>query len=257
MRQSCAEFRFYEELNDFLPIEERKQTIVYRFEGAPGIKDPIESIGVPHTEVELIIVNGRSVGFDYKLRNHDRVAVYPVFESFDVTPLVRLREQSMRKCHFVVDVNLGKLARWLRLLGFDTLYRNDYSDAELAAVSVAQKRILLTRDRFLLRQKIITHAYWVRAHDPDQQILEVLTRFDLYNQVVPFKRCLRCNGAINEVEKSEIADQLKPLTRRYYKRFYRCDACKKIYWRGPHYEEMLRKLCDLARENDHFHAPSV
>ncbi|HBH35595.1 MAG TPA: twitching motility protein PilT [Gammaproteobacteria bacterium] len=242
MQKHSADFRFYEELNDFLPTEKRKQTIVYQFFGTPGIKDPIESLGIPHTEVELIIVNGRSVGFDYQLRDNDRVAVYPVFESLDVTPLVRLRERPLRKSRFVVDVNLGKLARWLRLLGFDTLYRNDYSDAELAGISVEQRRILLTRDRFVLRRKIITHAYWVRAHDPDEQIAEILKRFDLSAQVVPFKRCLECNGLIREVEKSEIADQLKPLTRRYYNRFYRCKACGKVYWRGPHYEKMVLKL---------------
>ena len=248
MRKNTAKFRFYEELNDFLPVEKRKQTVVYRFDYAPGVKDPIESIGIPHTEVELIIVNGRSVGFDYQLRNHDRVAVYPVFETFDVTPLVRLRDRPLRKSRFVIDVNLGKLARWLRLLGFDALYRNDYSDAQLARISVAHGRILLTRDRFLLRQKIITHAYWVRAHDPDQQILEFIKRFDFSAQVAPFKRCLACNGVIMPVEKSEIADQLKPLTKRYYDRFYRCDACNKIYWRGPHYEEMLRKLEMLQKD---------
>ena len=245
MQKHSAEFRFYEELNDFLTSAKRKQTIVYQFFGAPGIKDPIESLGIPHTEVELIIVNGRSVGFDYQLRDNDRVAVYPVFESFDVTPLVRLRERPLRKTRFVVDVNLGKLARWLRLLGFDTLYRNDYSDAELTAISVEKRRILLTRDRFLLRRKIITHAYWVRAHDPDEQIAEVLKRFDLTAQVVPFKRCLECNGVIAEVEKSDIADQLKPLTKRYYNRFYRCETCGKVYWRGPHYEKMLLKLDNL------------
>ncbi|MEN8213107.1 MAG: Mut7-C RNAse domain-containing protein [Pseudomonadota bacterium] len=246
MRKYSAEFRFYEELNDFLPFEQRKQTIAYRFDGAPGVKDPIESLGIPHTEIELIIVNGRSVGFDYQLKHRDRVAVYPVFESFDVTPLVRLRDHPLRKSRFVVDVNLGKLARWLRLLGFDTLYRNDYTDAELARISVDQGRILLTRDRFLLRQKIITHAYWVRSHDPDLQILEVIKRFDLSARCVPFKRCLACNGAIIEVDKREIADRLKPLTRRYYNHFYRCQECNRIYWKGPHYEEMLRKLDSLS-----------
>ncbi len=246
MQKYSAEFRFYEELNDFLPTEKRKQTIVYQFFGTPGIKDPIESLGIPHTEVELIIVNGRSVGFEYKLRDNDRVAIYPVFESFDVTPLVRLREHPLRKTRFAVDVNLGKLARWLRLLGFDTLYRNDYSDAELATISVEKRRILLTRDRFLLRRKIITHAHWVRTHDPDEQIAEILKRFDLTAQVVPFKRCLECNGVIAEVEKKDIIDQLKPLTRRYYNHFYRCEACGKVYWRGPHYEKMLLKLENLS-----------
>lgn len=124
MNKHSAVFRFYEELNDFLPPDQRKTAVTYRFTGRPGIKDAIEALGVPHTEVELIIVNGHSVRFDYRLRNGDRVAVYPMFESTDVTPLLRLREAPLRNSVFVLDVNLGKLARRLRMLGFDALYRN-------------------------------------------------------------------------------------------------------------------------------------
>lgn len=245
MPASTAHFRFYAELNDFLPAEKRRQTIAHSFHGHPAIKDPLESLGVPHTEIELIIVNGRSVGFDYRLADGDRVAVYPVFESFDVTPLVRLRERPLREPRFVVDANLGKLARWLRLLGFDVLYSNGYSDAGIARISAEQHRILLTRDRFLLRQKIITHAHWVRAQNPDEQVVEVLKRFDLGREVSPFRRCLECNGVIEKVAKSVVIDQLKPLTRRFYDTFYRCSSCHKVYWKGPHYRKLLEKVAEL------------
>jgi uncharacterized protein with PIN domain len=245
MRECLADFRFYEELNDFRPPALRKTTTTYRFSGAPGIKDPIEALGVPHTEVELIIVNGRSVGFDYRLRHGDRVAVYPVFESLDVTPLVRLRDAPLRNSAFVVDVNLGKLARWLRMLGLDVLYRNDFTDTQIADISVTTRRIILTRDRRLLYPKRITHGYWLRATDPDEQVREVLARFDLYRQVRPFHRCLNCNGLIEAVSKSEIAAQLQPLTKKYYDEFHRCSDCRKVYWRGSHYEHMQRKLSDL------------
>jgi uncharacterized protein len=249
MPASTAQFRFYAELNDFLPAEKRMQAITYCFKNNPAIKDPIEALGVPHTEIELIIVNGRSVGFDYRLADGDRVAVYPVFEAFDVTPLVRLRERPLREPRFVVDSNLGKLARWLRLLGFDTLYSNNFSDAGIARLSAARHRILLTRDRFLLRQKIITHAHWVRAQNPDAQVVEVIRRFDLGRQISPFRRCLECNGVIEKVAKSTVIDQLKPLTRRYYDIFYRCSSCHKVYWKGPHYQKLLEKVAELRPDD--------
>lgn len=237
-----AYFRFYEELNDFLRPEQRKQTLVYPFRGRPGIKDPIEALGVPHTEVELIMVHGESVGFDYQLRDGDRVAVYPVFESLDVSSLVRLRDAPLRRTAFVVDVNLGRLARYLRLCGFDSLYRNDYRDRDVARISAAEHRIALTRDRRLLHHGDISHGYWVRATEPTEQLREVLRRFDLNNQVQAFRRCLDCNGRIAPVDKRAVIDRLEPLTREYYEEFYQCRDCGKIYWRGSHYEHMLRRF---------------
>lgn len=237
-RQYSAEFRFYEELNDFLPPQQRQQTQLYRFNGHPGIKDAIEAQGVPHTEVDLIIVDGESVGFDYRLQPKDRVAVYPVFEGFDISPLVQLREKPLRRSAFVLDVNLGKLARRLRLLGFDATYRNDFRDAEIADIAAAEKRIVLTRDRRLLHAKRITHGYWVRSVNPDEQVEEVLRRFDLRRQIRPFHRCLVCNGLLDRVGKSDVMDRLEPKTKRYYEIFYRCRSCDRIYWEGSHVENM-------------------
>jgi uncharacterized protein len=239
--EHAASFRFYEELNDFLAPEQRKKTLRYEFNGHPGIKDPIEAFGVPHTEVDLIIVNAESVGFNYRLQSEDRVAVYPVFESFDIAPLVKLREQPLRRTAFVVDVNLGKLARRLRILGFDALYDNRYRDGEIAAISSEQRRIVLTRDRRLLFLKRITHGYWVRSVFPDEQVQEVLRRFDLYRQLRPFQRCINCNGTLQPVAKDDILDQLEPKTKRYYEVFYRCSGCGRIYWEGSHVENMRRQ----------------
>lgn len=236
-----AEFRFYEELNDFLPEAGRKRTLTYRFRGSPGIKDPIEAFGVPHTEVDLILVNGESVGFDYRLRKGDRVAVYPVFESFDISPLVRLREHPLRKTAFVLDVNLGKLARRLRMLGFDALYSNRYQDAEIADIAAAEHRIVLTRDRRLLFARRITHGYWVRSVLVEEQVEEVLRRFDLYGQVRPLRRCLACNGLLQAVPKAEILERLEPKTKLYYEEFYRCENCGRIYWKGSHVEDMQQR----------------
>jgi uncharacterized protein with PIN domain len=239
-----AEFRFYEELNDFLPPERRKRTLDYRFDHAPGIKDPIESFGVPHTEVDLIVVNGESVGFDYRLRPGDRVAVYPMFESFDISPLVRLREHPLRHVAFVLDVNLGKLAKRLRMLGFDALYSNAYTDADVADIAAEQRRIVLTRDRRLLFARRISHGYWVRSVRVDEQVEEVLRRFDLRRQIKPFERCLVCNGLMEEVPKSQVLDRLQPKTKLYYEEFYRCSHCGKIYWEGSHVEHMRRWFQD-------------
>ncbi|MDD1617811.1 MAG: hypothetical protein CG439_2867 [Methylococcaceae bacterium NSP1-2] len=214
-----AEFRFYEELNDFLPPEQRKRTMHYRFSGHPGIKDPIEVFGIPHTEVELIVVNGQSVGFGYQLQAGDRVAVYPVFESLDISPLLRLREKPLRNPRFIMDVNLGKLAKHMRLLGFDSLYRNDYQDAEVVNIAVNEQRIVLTRDRRLLYIKNISHGYWVRAVVVKSQVDEVLS----------------------SVAKTDILDRLKPRTRLYYEVFYQCTDCQRIYWEGSHMEDMRQR----------------
>ena len=217
----------------------------YRFDGHPGIKDPIEALGVPHSEVDLIVVNGESVGFHYQLKHGDRVAVYPVFEGLDITPIVKLREKPLRKIAFVVDVNLGRLARNLRLLGFDTLFSNAFNDDEIVAISEAQGRIVLTRDRRLLYAKAVTHGYWVRSVWPQRQVDEVVKRFDLAGLVRPFSRCADCNGRIEPVQKEQILDRLEPKTRKYYDVFYRCPACGKIYWEGSHVSKIRERFKEV------------
>lgn len=242
---NIAEFRFYAELNDFLAPAQRQQTIPYRFRGYPGIKDPIEAFGVPHTEVELIIVNGQSVKFSYQLQPGDHVAVYPIFRSLNVSSLLMLREKIPPDPRFVLDVNLGKLARFMRLLGFDTLYRNDYHDATIVKIAVSEQRIVLTRDRRLLHAKQIQHGYWVRAVDVESQIDEVVRRFDLYRLIHPFARCLVCNGVLTPVDKANILDRLEPKTKRYYKDFRQCVNCQRIYWEGSHLENIKRRFAGL------------
>lgn len=187
-KEHTACFRFYEELNDFLIPEQRKRTLRYRFNGHPGILDAIETFSVPLAEVDLIIVNAESVGFAYRLQPDDRVAVYPMFESFDITPLVKLRERPLRRTRFVVAANLGELARRLRMIGLDVLSDNRFGDDEIAAISLAQRRIVLTRDRRLLPAKSLTHGYWVRSVHPAEQVREIVRRFDLYRQLKPSRR---------------------------------------------------------------------
>jgi uncharacterized protein with PIN domain len=173
------------------------------------------------------------------------VSVYPVFEAFDITPLARLRPRVLRTPRFVLDAHLGTLARYLRLLGFDALYRNDYDDAELAAISANEHRILLTRDRGLLKRRIVTHGIFVRDDNPRAQIRDIVSRLDLGGLIRPLSRCTRCNGVLAPVEKAEIADRLEPKTRRYYDRFLRCAECGQIYWKGSHFARLEKTLEDL------------
>lgn len=241
-----ATFRFYEELNDFLAPGYRKTTFTHRFDRRASVKDMIESFGVPHTEVDLILVNGNSVDFGYIVQDGDRISVYPVFESLDISPLVRLRPAPLREPKFIVDTNLGRLARYLRLLGLDCLYRNDYRDDELARLSSDQKRILLTRDRALLQRKIITHGYFVRETSPRRQVSEVLQRFDLRKLLSPFTRCTRCNGTIEAVDKRAVEHRLEPKTRKYFDQFRICRDCGQVYWKGSHHVRAQRLVEELS-----------
>jgi uncharacterized protein with PIN domain/sulfur carrier protein ThiS len=238
MGSSEATLRFYAELNDFLQADRRKTDIPVRFHVSPTVKDAIESLGVPHVEVDLILVNGASVGFEHRLADGDRVSVYPVFESLDIGPVVRLRGTPLRRTAFVADVHLRRLARFLRLLGFDTLHSNDLRDAELVAISAGEGRILLTRDRQLLKHGRVKHGYWVRSTDPVEQAREVVRRFDLAERVKPFSRCPTCNGRLGAVEKETVAAEIPPKTARWLDEYVRCDACGKLYWRGTHFERL-------------------
>ncbi len=238
--QKSAQIRFYEELNDFLPAVRKKTQFSYFFECNPSIKDAIEAIGVPHTEVDLILVNSESVTFSYHLLDGDIVSVYPVFESMDISNVTHLREKSLRDPKFILDVHLGKLAKYLRLFGFDTLYENSYDDYEIIAISSARKRTILTRDVSLLKNKSVTRGYWIRSQHANDRLIEVIRRFDLVSTIRPFFRCTVCNGIIKKVRKESIMDRLEPKTKRYYDEFHKCTICEKIYWKGSHYENMAK-----------------
>lgn len=244
-----ATLRFYAELQDFLPDDQRSAPITREFDVPGSIKDMIESCGVPHTEVDLIIVNGQSVDFDHLVGPGDHVSVYPVFESFDISPLVKVRAEPLRETRFVADVHLGRLARYLRLVGFDTLYDNGWDDEELARISSNEGRILLTRDVELLKRSSVTHGYCVRSDDPLRQILEVTRRFHLDEELQPFTRCMTCNGLLSPVDKAEVAHRLPPRTRETFDDYSSCSECGKIYWRGSHDDELTRVI-DAVQRSD-------
>ncbi|MDY0095523.1 MAG: Mut7-C RNAse domain-containing protein [Candidatus Vecturithrix sp.] len=234
--------RFYEELNDFLPEQWKKTEFTSVVSGSCSVKTVIESLGVPHTEVDLILVNHESVDFSYCVQPDDHISVYPVFEAFDIRSVGRLRPKPLRETRFVLDVHLGKLAVYLRFSGFDTLYRPDYDDNTLAQISCEEHRILLTRDRELLKRRIITHGYCVRATHPPYQLREVFTRFHLSLPVPFVPRCTKCNAVPQPVVKSEVFEQLPPLTREHFEEFFYCAACDLFYWKGSHYQRMRALL---------------
>lgn len=235
-----ATFRFYAELNHFLTHRKRQIAFAHHFDGRQSIKDMIESLGVPHTEIDLILVNGQSVDFSYLVQDGDQISVYPTFEALDITPAQRLRPQPLRVARFVLDIHLGRLAAYLRMLGFDTLYRNDYEDSELARVSRDEHRILLTRDRGLLKRSMVKHGHYVRETNPRRQLVEVVRHFDLFSSIEPFSRCVSCNGLVETVDKEAITDRLMPQTQQHYDEFHRCTECEQLYWKGSHYERMAQ-----------------
>lgn len=246
-----AEFRFYAELNDFLPVEQRKTTFRWSFYGKPSVKDTIQATGVPHTAVDLVLVDGQSVDFSYRLRGGERVSVYPVFERLDISPVIRLRPKPLRRSRFILDVHLGKLARYLRMLGFDATYNQDWDDDAIIDLSLRQQRIILTRDLGILKQSRVTHGYWLRHDEPQQQIREVLLALDLFNQLQPFTRCMDCNGPISPVDEAVIREDIDPDIIERYQEFRRCQDCLKVYWRGSHYQQMLRQVSELRLEPHH------
>jgi uncharacterized protein with PIN domain/molybdopterin converting factor small subunit len=235
-----ASLRFYAELRDFLPGDLRSGEVIRSFDVPGSVKDMIEACGVPHTEVDLVLANGRSVGFSHLVGDGDRISVFPQFESFDISPIVEVRPEPLRALRFVADNHLGRLTRFLRLIGLDTRYQRDWTDHELVRISTAEHRILLTRDVELLKHGSLTHGYYIRATDPREQLTEIVRRFHLSGQLTPFSRCLVCNGALAPVAKEKIAHRLPPETRAHVDDFVVCTACHQIYWEGSHHRELLR-----------------
>jgi uncharacterized protein with PIN domain len=241
--------RFYEELNDFLKPELRKKDFRHIFFGNPTIKDTIESLGVPHPEVDLILVNGKSVDFSYRINYGDRISVYPEFELLDITPVNHLRPEPLRNPKFILDVHLGKLTAKLRMLGFDSLYSNNYSDPEIITIAIDEKRIILTHDTGILKNSVVDRGYWVRSLQPQTQLFEVVQKFDLTGKMKPFTLCMECNGKIQAFDKNRIKEKIPKRTMQFYDEFFICEICGKVYWKGSHYQNMLETIDKLKDSN--------
>jgi uncharacterized protein with PIN domain len=245
MGMAKISIRFYEELNDLLPSSRRKLSFDVEFREGCTAKAIIEDLGVPHTEVDLILANGESVGFSYRLQDGDRLSVYPAFESWDIAGLTKVRPEPLRHPRFVCDVHLGKLAGMLRLFGFDALYDNGFDDEELEAVSRSDGRIILTRDRGLLKRRYVVHGFLIRTTRPRDQLAEVFRRFDLSRLAKPFSRCIACNEPLVRASKESVLAELPPLVGMLYDEFSRCPACRRVFWRGTHWERLKRLASEV------------
>lgn len=237
---NTAYIRFYEELNDLLPSEKKKIRFVYYFWGNPSVKDVIEANGVPHTEVDLILVNGVSVDFSYRIKNNDDVSIYPVFESLDISGIQHLRPEPLRNPLFILDVHLGALAKYLRMAGFDAVYQNKYQNNELVKNSLLNRRAILTKDLKLLKRKDVTHAYLVKGNNAPEQLKEVILRFNLEENIHPFSRCMECNYLLENISKEEVQKRIPEKVKEWHNEFKECPICKRIYWKGSHFLKMQK-----------------
>jgi len=234
---STAYFFFFGRLNDFLSQDQREQTITVDFRGRQSIKHLAESLGVPHPEIGRVQVNGQDEPLNVITKDQDHVEIHPIADGYPKDP------------RFVLDIHLGRLTAYLRMLGFDCLYRNDYDDDQLSATAKEERRILLSRDRRLLMRKSVAEGYCPRSLDSLEQISEIVQRFDLAHRVIPFHRCLRCNHILEPVSKDEVLDRLEPLTKQYFDEFHICRACGQVYWKGSHYERMEKLVEEIATRN--------
>jgi uncharacterized protein with PIN domain len=251
---TAVTFIFHGYLNEMLRKKhEYGSSLLHDFDRKASIKDVIESLGIPHPVIGKLTVNGQETGFDYILQHRDIVEATPL--TAPVNPLISstLRPEALDRVAFVVDVNAGKLALFLRMLGFDTVYGSDLRDRKLADIAASEKRILLTRDTSLLKRKIVMHGYLLREQNPERQLIEVIRLYDLRSMIKPLSRCIPCNGRLVPVDKEAVLDRLEPLTRKYYESFHACEQCGRLYWAGSHQEKIMhfvRKILKAADMDD-------
>ena len=240
-----ATFRFYEELNDFLPKHMRKVDFEVESKGKRSIKDMVEALGVPHTEIDLILANGKSVDFCYILQDGDRISVYPVFESLNIANITRLREVPLRKTRFIADVNLGDIVKYMRLLGFDVYYESVLSAKEIIEISKSENRIILTKSKKLLKFRDVSHGVFIRPGTTAEQVKRIVDYLNIKDQVKPFSRCLCCNSLVEPVSKKEIVNRIPPKTKAFCDEYSQCKTCDKIYWDGTHFINMKKVINDI------------
>lgn len=237
--------RFFGELEDFLPRRKRGCSMSVELSCSPAVKDVIEGLGIPHPEVDAILINGREAVFSSRLEPDDRVEVFPDARDDAASCRTRLKAPFDPARGFILDVHLGKLARWLRLLGFDTLYRNDYSDHEIVGTAAAQGRFILTCDIRLLMHGEVRGGRWIRERQPRRQLEEAVGRLSLRSLVAPFTRCMLCNGLLEPASRNEVRNRVPPMAAELYDLFARCTGCGKVYWEGSHMGGM-QSLIDLV-----------
>jgi hypothetical protein len=244
----AVHFGFAGSLNDFLRRECRGKSFEHPCPATSTAKDAVEGVGVPQVEVAALRVNGSWAPFAQPLRAGDRLEAFPRWEHPPLPPGYALHPPLPAITAFILDVHLGKLARLLRMLGFDCRYERDYADDRIAALAAAEGRAVLTRDIPLLKRKVLDWGYWLRSQHPETQLAEVLRYFRLAGKLQPFTRCLVCNGPLEGVDKRLVADALEPGTRASFEEFCRCTGCRRVYWKGSHYERMAALVARIGKE---------
>ncbi|MBE9535021.1 MAG: twitching motility protein PilT [Proteobacteria bacterium] len=241
-----AKLIFYGELKELLAPEHKAGTVLFRFERSPSVKDTIESLGVPHTEAGLIIAGEEAVGFTHLLRDGNEIRVYPHDGIPDIYREHRLPFMPEGSPAFILDVHLGRLARYLRIAGFDTIYSpEDMGDEVIADAACREGRIVLTCDRGLLKRSNVRYGHLLRSRDSRGQLREVVARYSLKNLFKPFSRCIHCNGSIEEAKKEDVLQGLPAGIKRDFDDFYRCSNCGHVYWQGSHYKRIQDFLGSL------------
>ena len=233
---------FPEEFRRFVRPRKRDLNIRYVVDRKTSVKDIIEALGVPHTEVGRITAGGESVGFDWIPTDSNRIHIRPITPPFDVTKPSFLRPIPFSGLRFIVDVNVGKLALLLRILGLDTEYTNTLGDREIAERAESEQRIVLSKDTGLLKRNQVVFGRHIQSVRPDDQLVEVVRFFGIQGPFQPFSRCLRCNQVLEPVEKADILHRLQPKTKKYFNRFKTCPDCDRIYWNGSHLDLMKERL---------------
>lgn len=213
----------------------------------PSAKDLVESCGVPHVEVFGLEVNEKSEPLDYNVKDGDWLTVIPKEIICDADSGYRdnIRAVERLPAWFIADVHLGKLAQLLRLTGMDTVYSNSADDADIVDTAVQENRAVLTRDVGLLKFGKLSYGYWLRSADPNEQLTEVIRYFNLSGKFKPFTRCMNCNGQLTSVDKTEVESKLPPKVKESFKEFSQCSECKKVYWKGSHYDKLVKKVREL------------
>lgn len=249
-------FEFFGDCQVFLDDSLRGQSVAYAFDDKPSVKDAIEAIGIPHTEVLAIQVNKRGsnkfVDFQYKISHDDHIQVYSTPDFFQLNDLLPEQRLPYRpeKLTFLLDVHLGGLARYLRMAGFDCLFDSkDYGDAFLAEFSHNQELILLTRDIGLLKRGKVKYGRWIRNVLPEQQFHEVVQHYQLVNQFRPFSVCIKCNGAIHPVATKQVSHLVPTGVLEQNLAFKQCQSCQQVYWQGSHYQKIQAILTNAQAVN--------
>jgi uncharacterized protein with PIN domain len=232
-------------------VPETDHTIVYPLSRRASIKDILESLGVPHTEVGKIILEGVEQGFEKIAENGEHFEIHSLSPALPPTMATILRPDPLITCcRFLVDINVGRLAGLLRMAGCDAeAIDRDSSSRAIVQKSTGENRILLTRNKDLLKHRDLVYGRLIRSQDPDLQLREIINLYHLKNHLQPFTRCISCNGLLADIKKEDIIDRLLPLTKKYFNCFRICMDCSKIYWHGSHHEKMTDKLRIILSKN--------